>query len=93
MAEDSGQGRKLELKKQDDRTEIKVDDQDITDWVQRCVLTAGKGYEPQANIEVDMEPVVELDSTDVRWRLNLPEEKVLRKAIYEQLRREFEEEE
>jgi len=73
-----------------ENTKLIIDGEDITNWVYEYRIIQNGTSPPEIDISMNLEPVVELDDANIGWRINLPEERVLRKAIYDRLKDEFE---
>lgn len=80
----------VRIKNTNDGEVVEIDKKDITDAIKSYDVFSKKGEGTEMMIEVDVDPIIEYEEADLKWKLNLPDETSIRKAIYQKLKNEFE---
>lgn len=83
-------GNKIEILEEDGDKIIKLDGIDITEYVMDYSIGVETGDPPDVKLDIDAGPEIVFEDSEIKWNIEFPDEKNLRKAMYQKLKNEFE---
>ena len=80
----------VKITKTVDGDTVEIDGVDITNAVKAYSVYDSNGSVPEVMIDIDAGPEIVYDGAELKWKFELPDEKMIRKALYQKLKIEFE---
>lgn len=69
---------------------IMLDGTEVSNYIKEYNADANTGTTPMILMEVDAETEIIFENAEIRWKFNFPDEVKIRKAMYQNLKNEFE---
>ena len=69
---------------------IEIDGTEVSQYVKQYNADAKTGTTPVILMEVDAETEIIFENAEIRWKFNFPDEVKIRRAMYQNLKNEFE---
>ena len=69
---------------------IEIDGTEVSNYIKEYNADAKTGTTPVILMEVDAETEIIFENTEIRWKFNFPDEVKIRRAMYQNLKNEFE---
>ena len=69
---------------------IMLDGTEVSNYIKEYNADAKTGTTPMILMEVDAETEIIFENAEIRWKFNFPDEVKIRRAMYQNLKNEFE---
>jgi len=83
-------GNRIEILEENGEKLIRLDGTDITEYVKAYSIGVETGDPPDVKLDIDAGPEIVFEDSQIKWNIQFPDEKNLRKAMYQKLKNEFE---